>query len=102
MEVTKRVDLPWFGPITRTSILDHDSLAVLVRTAALNANVFLFYFLCIILVQLFFIFIEINTIVQMLSILQQETKSEYVSNLELRFKQIKTIKERYAKDGNEY
>jgi len=73
VEVIKRVDLPWFGPIIRTAILDHNSLPVLVRRAALNAN--------------------------LLSILQQDSKVEYISHLEVRMKQIKTIKDRFVKDG---
>ena len=141
VEVMKRLDLPLIGPIIRTAILDHQSLAALVRTTALNANVQPLFFS-----SPFPSFLHLSfpppppsplpsplsplpsplspsspplpsplsplspvsslpssflTFLQILSILQQDSKSEYVSNLEVRVKQIKTIKDRFAKDTND-
>ncbi|KYQ89478.1 RapGAP/RanGAP domain-containing protein [Tieghemostelium lacteum] len=73
IEVKKKKELSIFGPIHNHQIISSKSLPSLLIQTAINAN---------------------------LMSMQHDGKTEFISNLEERLKQIKTIKERFAKEDD--
>ncbi|GAM19208.1 hypothetical protein SAMD00019534_023830 [Acytostelium subglobosum LB1] len=73
VEIKKKKEIPLFGPIHNVQIVSERSIASLVIQTAINAN--------------------------LMSMLY-DGKTEFISNLEERLRQIKTIKERFAKEDD--